>query len=132
MPEQKKSESRLQAQNDGEPRPTGRSQQCTHNDHLALGNTDPPQQQADTSTIRPREAVGPPLEVVARPTLTPQDQTLNCTSTENELQSSSNSLRIGSKAGKQRLENVGAVVVVRLLAIYVRGICATVAPSQPA
>ena len=29
----------------------------------------------------------------------------------------SNSLRFGSHAGKQRLENVGAVVVVRLLAI---------------
>ena len=34
------------------------------------------------------------------------------------LKSTPNSLRFGSHAGKQRPENVGAVVVVRLLAIY--------------
>ena len=59
---------------------------CTHADNLALGNTGPPEQQADTMTIRPREVVGPPMEVVARPTLTPQEQTLNYT--ENELPAS--------------------------------------------
>ena len=48
-----------------------------HADNLALCNTDPPtEQQAYTSTVRPREVVGPPMEVVARPTLTPRGQTL--------------------------------------------------------
>ena len=65
------------------------------------------------------------MEVLARPALTPRDQTLNYT--ENELlphsrgqhaEIISNYLRFGSHAGKQRPENVGAVVVVRLLDIY--------------
>ena len=67
------------------------------------------------------------MEVVARPTLTPQDQTLSYT--ENELPTLfsrafhaeiiSNSLHFGSHAGRQRPENVGGVVVViRLRAIY--------------
>ena len=55
----------------------------THADNLALDNTDPPEQKADTTTFRPRMVVGPPMEVVARPTLTSRDQTLNYT--ENEL-----------------------------------------------
>ena len=63
------------------------------------------------------------MEAVAGPTLTPRDQTLNYA--ENELPASRNHaeiipnyLRYGSHAGKQRPENVGAVVVVRLLAVY--------------
>ena len=48
---------------------------CTHAGNLALGNTDPPQKQANATVIRFREVVGPPMEVVARPTLTPRDQT---------------------------------------------------------
>ena len=59
---------------------------CTHADNLALDNTDPPEQQAYTTTLLPREVVGPLIEVVARPTLTPRDQTLNYT--ENELRAS--------------------------------------------
>ena len=70
----------------GELQPTGRSKRCTHADNLALGNTDPPEQQAYTTSFRPWEVVGPPMEVVARPTLTPRDQTLNYT--ENELPAS--------------------------------------------
>ena len=35
-------------------------------DNLALGNIDPPEQQADTPTFRPREVVGPPREVATR------------------------------------------------------------------
>ena len=98
----------------------------THADNLALGNTDPPEQQAYTTTLRPREVVRPPMEVVARLTLTPWDQTLNYT-LRTKLQPRcrghhaeiiSNCLPFGSHAGKQRPENVGAVVVVRLLAIY--------------
>ena len=76
-------------------------------------------------TFRPREVVGPPMEVMAGPTLTPRDQTFNYTETNFQPHSRgyhaeiiSNSLRFGSHAGKQRPENVGAVVVVRLLAIY--------------
>ena len=76
----------MQPKNMGELQPTGRSKLCTHADNLALGNTDPPEQQAYTTTFRPREVVGPPMEVVARPTLTPRDQTSNYT--ENELQAS--------------------------------------------
>ena len=43
----------------GELQPTGRSKLCTHAGNLALGNTDPPEQQAYTTTFRPREVVGP-------------------------------------------------------------------------
>ena len=39
----------------------------------------PPEQQTYTTTVGPREVVGPAMEVVARPTLTPPDQTLNYT-----------------------------------------------------
>ena len=77
----------MQAENMGELQPTGRSKLLyVHADNLALGNTDPPEQQAYTTTFRPREVVGPPMEVVARPTLPPRDQTLNYT--ENELPAS--------------------------------------------
>ena len=116
----------MQSRNMGELQPTGRSKRCTHADNLALGNTDAPEQQAYTTTLRPREVVRPPMEVVARLTLTPWDQTLNYT-LRTKLQPRcrghhaeiiSNCLPFGSHAGKQRPENVGAVVVVRLLAIY--------------
>ena len=43
----------------------------------------------------------------------------------------SNYFRFGSKAGKQRPENIEAVIVVRLLAIY-GGICAAVLPCYMA
>ena len=76
----------MQANNNGDVQPTGRSKLCTHANNLAIGNTDPPEQQADTTIRRPREVVGPPMEVVARPTLTPQDRTLNCA--DNELPAS--------------------------------------------
>ena len=66
--------------------PTGRLKLRTHADNLALGNTDPPEQQAHTKTYRPRQVVGPPTEVVARPTLTPRDQISNYT--EDELPAS--------------------------------------------
>ena len=66
--------------------PTGRTKLCTHADNLALGNTDPPEQQAYTTTFRPREVVGHPMEVMARPTLTPRDQNSNYT--ENEVPAS--------------------------------------------
>ena len=65
------------------------------------------------------------MEVAARPTLTPRDQTWNYA--ENEFPTSlsralswfsSNYVRFGSSAGKQRPENVGGGVVVRLLAVY--------------
>ena len=56
---------------------------CTHPDNLALGNTNPPEQQADTTTFRPREVVRLAMEVAVRPTLTPRNQSLNYT--ENEL-----------------------------------------------
>ena len=65
----------MQPKNMGELQPTGHSKLCTHADNLALGNTDPLEQQAYTTTFRPREVVGPPMEAVARPTLTPRDQT---------------------------------------------------------
>ena len=61
----------IQPKNIEELQPTGRSKLCTHVDNLALGNTDPPEQQAYKTKIRPREVVEPPMEVVARPTLTP-------------------------------------------------------------
>ena len=107
--------------NTGEVQPTGRPKLCTHAHNLALGSTYPPEQQACTTTFRPREVVGPPMEVVARLTLTPRDYT------GNKLQPHSRGclpepiftyFRFGSQAGKQRPDNVGAVVVVRLLAIY--------------
>ena len=63
----------------------GRSKLCTHADNLALGDTHLPEQQAYTTTFRPREVVGPPMEMVAR-TLTPRDRTLNYT--ENGLTAS--------------------------------------------
>ena len=73
----------MKQKNMRELQPMGRSKPCTHADNLALGNTDPPEQQA-CKTFRPRrEIVGFPMEMVARPTLTPRDQTLN--DTENEL-----------------------------------------------
>ena len=75
----------MQPKNMGELQPTGRSKLCTHADNLALGNTAPPEQQAYT-TFRPREVVGPPMEVVTGPMLTPRDQTLNYA--ENELAAS--------------------------------------------
>ena len=43
----------------------GRSKLCTHADNLALGDTHLPEQQAYTTTFRPREVVGPPMEAVA-------------------------------------------------------------------
>ena len=52
--------------------PTGRLKLRTHADNLALGNTDPPEQQAGATTFRPREVVGALMEVVARPALTPR------------------------------------------------------------
>ena len=55
----------MQAKGNGELQPTDRSKLCTRGENLALGNKDPPQQQADTTTFRPREVVGPPIEVVA-------------------------------------------------------------------
>ena len=72
----------MQAKNNGELQPTGRSKLSTHADNLALGNTNPPEQQAYTTTLQPREVIGPPMEVVARPTLTPRDQTLNYSGNE--------------------------------------------------
>ena len=63
----------MQAKNNGELQ--GQFLSVTHADR----NTDPPEQQADTTTIRPREVVGPPIQVMERPTLTPRDQTLNYT-----------------------------------------------------
>ena len=62
----------MQANNNGDVQPTGRSKLCTHANNLAIGNTDPPEQQADTTAIRPRDVVGPPMEAVAHPTLTPR------------------------------------------------------------
>ena len=56
----------LQAKNNEKLQPTGRSKLCTHAHYLALGKTDPPEQQADTTAIRPREVVGPPVEVVVQ------------------------------------------------------------------
>ena len=43
----------MQPKNMGELQPTGRSKLCAHADNLALGNTDPPEQQAQTTTFRP-------------------------------------------------------------------------------
>ena len=48
----------------GELQPTDGSKLCTHADNLALGNTDPPEQQAYTTTFRPRGVVGPLMEAV--------------------------------------------------------------------
>ena len=106
---------------------------CTHANNLALGNVDPPEQQAYVTTCRPREVVGPPTEVVACPTLTPRDQTLNYT--ENELPASFSraSLRScpiifalartpGNKARECRGCCCGSP------AGYLRGICAAVLP----
>ena len=104
--------------NNGELQPTGRSKLCTHTNNL--GNTDPPEQ-AYTTTFRPWEVVGPSMEVVARPTLTPRDPlrtNFQPHSRGHHAQTISNSLHFGSHAGKQKPENVWAVVVVRLLAIY--------------
>ena len=58
----------MQAKNNGERQPTGRLKLCTstHANHLALGNTDPPEKQADTTIFRPRVVVGPPIEMVKR------------------------------------------------------------------
>ena len=72
----------MQPKTMGELQPTGRSKLCTHAGNLALVNTDPPEQQACTSTFRPYEVVGPPMEVVACPALTPRDQTSNYTANE--------------------------------------------------
>ena len=69
---QSKREKTLQAENNGELQTTGCSKLYTHADNLALGNPDPPEQQADTTAIRPRDVVGPPMEAVAHPTLTPR------------------------------------------------------------
>ena len=110
----------------GELQAAGRSKPCTHADNLALGNIDAPEQQAyKNTTFRPREVVGPPMEVVARPTLMPRDQTSKILRTNFQPRSRghhaeiiSNYLRFGSHAAKQRPENVGVVVVVRLLTIY--------------
>ena len=96
---------------------------CTHADHLALGNTDPPPQQADATTVYfssggrrasfggggapnvdapgsnfklyPERTCDPILEGIIR----------NCPP-----------IPFGAKAGEQRPENIGAVVVVRPLA----------------
>ena len=46
----------------GELQPTDGSKLCTHADNLALGNTDPPEQQAYATTFRPQEVVRPPME----------------------------------------------------------------------
>ena len=59
--------------------PARRSQPCTHADNLALGNIIQPQKLANTTTFRSREVVGPPMEVVVRPTLPPRDQTFHYT-----------------------------------------------------
>ena len=111
----------MQAKNDGEMQPADRSKLSTHADNLALVNPDPPEQQADMTTFRPREVVGPPTEVMARPTLAPRDQILRTNfqpySRGQHAEIIPIYLRFGSHAGKQRPENVGAVVVC-LLAIY--------------
>ena len=75
--------------------------------------------------IRSREVVGPPMDVVARPTLTPRNQTRILRTNFRprfrgyHLEFSSNYVRFGSNDGKQRPEYVGAGVVVRLLTVYV-------------
>ena len=66
----------MRPKNNEEIQPTGRLKPCTHADHLALGNTDAPEQQAYTTAFRPPEVVGLPMEVVVRPTLTPRVQKL--------------------------------------------------------
>ena len=50
----------MKAKNNGVLQPKDRSKLCTHADNLALGNRNPPEQQADTTAVRPREVVGPP------------------------------------------------------------------------
>ena len=57
--------------------------QCTHAGNLALGNTVPLQKQATATAIRSRNVGGPPMDAVARPTLTPRDPSFY--HTENEL-----------------------------------------------
>ena len=114
----------MHAKNNGELQPTGRSKlltvrTCTH---AALGNTDPPQQQADTTTFRPREVVGPPMEVVARPTLTPRDQTSNYT--ENELPALQFSSPWLARRETKTPERRGCCC--GLPAGYLRGMCAAV------
>ena len=122
----------VQAKNNGELQSTGRSKLCTrtHADNLALGNTDPPEQQAYTTVFRPREVVGPHMEVVACPTLTLRDQTLDYT--ENELPASFSrascwnhlqfsSLRLARRETKAR-EHRGCCC--SSPACYLRGICA--------
>ena len=78
----------MQPKNMGKLQPAGRSKLklCTHADNLALGNTDSPEQKAYTTTFRPSEVFGPPMEVMTRSTLTPRDQTFS--NTENELPAS--------------------------------------------
>ena len=56
----------IQAKSNGEHNILGRSQLRTSAGYLALGNTDPPQKQANATTIRFHEVIGPPMEVVAR------------------------------------------------------------------
>ena len=75
----------MQPKNMGELQPTGRSELLTQADIVAFGNTDPPEQQAYTTTFGPREVFGPPMKAVARPTLTPRDQTLNYTERTSSL-----------------------------------------------
>ena len=123
-----------QPKNMGGLQPMGCSKLCTHADNLALGNTDPPEQQAYTTIFRPREVVGPPMEVVARPTLTPRDQTLNYIEKKTSslvldgimLKSSQIILAMartpGTKARERRGRCCGSP------AGYLRGIFATVLP----
>ena len=126
----------MQPKNMGELQSTGRSKllrsmhtcrQSRARQHRSTG--------AAGTTLRPREVVGPPIEVVARPTLTPRDQTSSLYlvlrtnfqphSRGHHAEIISNSFRFGSDAGKQRPENVG-VVVVRLLA-FTGDLCGCVA-----
>ena len=74
----------MRVKNNGEMQTNGpfKTTACTHVDNLALGYTHPPEQQADTTTMRPRDVDGSPMEVVARPTLSPWDQTINYTGNE--------------------------------------------------
>ena len=70
-----KSEIEIQAKSNGEHNLLGPFATVHTCRDLALGNTNPPQKQANATAFRFREIVGPPMEVVARPTLTPRDQT---------------------------------------------------------
>ena len=76
----------MQPENMGELQPAGRSKLCTHADNLALGSTDPPEQQAYKTIFRPWEVVGLPMEVVVRPTFDAPGS--NFKYTENELPAS--------------------------------------------